>query len=144
MAAGLGALYDGLVTTFHAMAELITFRAVGLGQVLERHFMTLRILNNAAIIGIGYIVGIRYAAIICAGSFLSYFVLVPLVHAIGVYVPNVLPPGGIPIAEMTHRPGLPLLRADHRRRRHRRRRHPRHPAARCPRWCARSAPTSSA
>jgi putative OPT family oligopeptide transporter len=101
MAAGIGALYDGLATTFHAWAELLTFRAVGLGQVLERQFMTLRILNNAAIIGIGYIVGIRYAAIICAGSFLSYFVFVPLVHSIGVFIPDVLPPGGIPIADMT-------------------------------------------
>jgi putative OPT family oligopeptide transporter len=100
MAAGLGALYDGLVTTFHAMAEMISFRAIGLGGMLARNFMTLRILNNAAIIGIGYIVGIRYAAIICAGSFLSYFVLVPLVHAIGTHVPGVLAPGATPIAEM--------------------------------------------
>jgi putative OPT family oligopeptide transporter len=100
MAAALGAAYDGLATTFHAWAELLSFRAVGLGQVLERQFMTLRILNNAAIIGIGYIVGIRYAAIICAGSFLSYFVLVPLVHAIGTGIPGILPPGTVPIAEM--------------------------------------------
>jgi len=34
MAAGIGALYDGLVTTFHGMAELISFRAVGLGGLL--------------------------------------------------------------------------------------------------------------
>jgi putative OPT family oligopeptide transporter len=101
LAAGLGALYDGLVTTFHAMAELLTFRAVGLGQLLQRQFMTLRILNNAAIVGIGYIVGIRYAAIICAGSFLSYFVLVPIVHAIGASLPHALAPGTIPIADMS-------------------------------------------
>jgi putative OPT family oligopeptide transporter len=100
LAAGIGALFDGLATTFHAWAELLSFRAIGLGQVLERQFMTLRILNNAAIIGIGYIVGIRYAAIICAGSFLSYFVLVPLVHAIGVHAPGILPPGAVPISEM--------------------------------------------
>jgi putative OPT family oligopeptide transporter len=100
MAAGLGALYDGLATTFHAWAELISFRAVGLGEMLSRQFMTLRILNNAAIIGIGYIVGIRYAAIICAGSFLSFFVLVPLVHALGTHAPGILPPGTMPIAEM--------------------------------------------
>jgi len=100
LAAGLGALYDGLATTFHAWAELISFRAVGLGEILSRHFMTLRILNNAAIIGIGYIVGIRYAAIICAGSFLSFFVLVPMVYALGVHVPEILPPGTMPISEM--------------------------------------------
>jgi len=100
MAAALGAVYDGLATTFHAWAEMLSFRAVGLGQILERQFMTLRILNNAAIIGIGYIVGLRYAAIICAGSFLSYFVLVPLVHAIGTFAPGILPPGTMPISEM--------------------------------------------
>ncbi|RLE26863.1 MAG: oligopeptide transporter, OPT family, partial [Acidobacteria bacterium] len=100
LAAGIGAAYDGLVTSFHMMAEEITFRAVGLSTLLERQFMTLRLLNNAAILGIGYIVGLRYAAIICAGSFLSYFVFVPLVHAIGVYVPDILAPGAIPISEM--------------------------------------------
>ena len=100
LAAGIGAAYDGLVTTFHVMAEEITFRAVGLSSLLERQFMTLRLLNNAAILGIGYIVGLRYAAIICAGSFLSYFVFVPLVHAIGVYVPDILAPGTIPISQM--------------------------------------------
>lgn len=101
LAAALGAAYDGLAATFHAWAEMISFRAVGLGGLLERNFMTLRILNNAAIIGIGYIVGIRYAAIICAGSFLSYFVLVPMVHAIGSAIPDVLAPGSIPISEMS-------------------------------------------
>ena len=63
--------------------------------------MTLKVLNNAAIIGIGYIVGIRYAAIICAGSFLSYFVLVPIVHAIGSSLETVLAPGTILISDMT-------------------------------------------
>ncbi len=53
LAAGLGALYDGLVTSFHLMAEQLTFRAVGLSDVLAKNFMTLRILNNAAIVGIG-------------------------------------------------------------------------------------------
>ncbi len=100
LAAGLGALYDGLVASCHAMAETLTFKAVGVQQVLAKHFMTLRVLNNAAIVGIGYIVGLKYAAIIAAGSLLSMFVLVPMVHAIGVYVPDVLPPGPVPISEM--------------------------------------------
>ncbi len=99
-AAGLGALYDGVVTSLHGMAETVSFQAIYLKQLLDRHFMTLRILNNAAIVGIGYIVGLRYAAIICAGSFLSMFVLVPMVHAIGEHVPLVLAPGTVPIADM--------------------------------------------
>jgi len=100
MAAGLGALYDGIVATFHGMAEMLTFRAVGIQPLLAKHFMVLQLLNNAAIVGIGYIVGLRYAAVICAGSFLSWFLLVPSFHAIGEHVPQILPPGTMPISEM--------------------------------------------
>ncbi len=99
--AGLGAVYDGFSTSLHGMAETIHFRAVGLGELLQRHFMTLRLLNNAALVGIGYIVGLRYAAIICAGSFLSYFVLVPMVHGVGEWADVAVAPGLVPIAEMT-------------------------------------------
>ena len=101
LAAGLGALYDGTVATLHGMTETLHFQTVGIKGLLSKHFMTLQVLNNAAIVGIGYIVGLRYAAVICAGSFLSYFVLVPMVHAIGVHVPDVLAPGTIPIAQMS-------------------------------------------
>jgi len=63
--------------------------------------MTLRINNLAAIVGVGYIIGLKYAAIICAGSFLSYFVLVPLVHAFGSGVAAVVPPGTVAIGAMS-------------------------------------------
>ena len=101
ISAGIGALYDGLVQTLHAMAEQINFKAVYLGTFLENHFMKLSLLNNAAIVGVGFIIGPRYAAIICSGSFVSMFLLVPLVHAIGQYVPEVIPPGTVPIGEMS-------------------------------------------
>ncbi len=100
LAAGLGAAYDGIVASLHGMAEVLSFRAIGVSQLLAKHFMVLHVLNNAAIVGIGYIVGLRYAAVIAAGSFLSMFVLVPMVHAVGVHAPAVLPPGEIPIAMM--------------------------------------------
>ncbi len=101
IAAILGIVYDGLVTTCHAWKEKITFETVALGDFLKDHFMTLRILNASAILGLGYIVGLRYAAVICAGSFLSWFVLVPIVHAIGEGMTGILAPGTIPIGEMT-------------------------------------------
>jgi len=97
----LGIVYDGLVTTFHAWRERITFESVGVGEFLKDQFMTMRILNTSAVIGIGYIVGLRYAAVICAGSFLSWFVLVPIVHAIGEGLLVNLPPGAVPIGEMS-------------------------------------------
>lgn len=101
LAAGIGLVYDGIAVTFHGMAERIEFKAVGLGRVLSEQFVTFRTLNNAAIIGIGYIIGLKYAAIIAAGSFLSMFVLVPMVHAIGAHLPAALPPGGMLISAMT-------------------------------------------
>jgi len=100
ISAGIAAIYEALVLTFGAFRELITFHSVYLGKWLADRFMTLRIDNLSAIVGLGYIVGIRYAAIICAGSFLSYFVLIPMVHAIGMHVPEILAPGTKPIAQM--------------------------------------------
>lgn len=100
LSAFVGAAYDGVVTTFHGMAERITFSATGLGKLLTGQFMTFRLLNNAALVGIGYIIGLRYSAIIAAGSFLSYFVLVPMVHAIGAHLPDILPPGAKLISVM--------------------------------------------
>jgi len=101
LSAGLGALYDGLVSTGHAMAENITLQVGSFGQMLRNQFMTLRGSNVAALVGIGYIVGLKYDAIICAGSFLSYLVLVPAIHAIGQYAPGVIAPGALPIAQMS-------------------------------------------
>ncbi len=101
IAAGIGALYDGMVQTLHAMAEQINFKAIWLGTFLESHFMRLSLLNNAAIVGVGYIIGPRYAAIICSGSFVSVFLLAPLVHAIGQFVTEPIPPGTVPIGEMS-------------------------------------------
>ncbi len=100
IAAGIGALYDGLVLTLHAMGELITFKVVWIGKFMEGQFLKLALLNNAAIVGVGYIIGVKYAAIICAGSFMSSWLLVPAFHAIGQHVPGVLAPGTIPIGDM--------------------------------------------
>ena len=101
LSAGLGALYDGLVLVLRVMAEEIHFKVLWIGRFMEGHFMKLALLNNAAIMGVGYIIGLRYASIICAGSFLSSWLLVPIIYAVGKHVPEVLAPGAVPIADMT-------------------------------------------
>jgi len=101
LSAGIGAAYDGIVTTFHGMAETVTLKTVGIGKLLQNNFMTFRMLNNAAIIGIGYIIGLKYAMVIAAGSFLSFFVLVPMVYKLGANLQTVLPPGEILISAMS-------------------------------------------
>ena len=38
--------------------------------------------TSAAVLGLGYIIGLKYAAIICAGSFLVWWVILPLLGTI--------------------------------------------------------------
>jgi putative OPT family oligopeptide transporter len=56
--------------------------------------------TSAAVLGLGYIMGLDYAAIILAGSFVSFFVLVPLFAHLGQYIPGALAAGATPLAQM--------------------------------------------
>lgn len=53
------------------------------------------------LLGVGYIIGPRIAGVMCAGGVLSYLVLVPLIKLLGDSIPGVVPPGSVPIAEMS-------------------------------------------
>lgn len=101
VAAGIGALYDSLTSVFRAMGENITLKSVWVGDALRQKFLAFNFLNSAATLGIGYIIGLRYSAVMAAGSIFSMFVLVPLFHAVGQHVPLVVAPGGILIKDMT-------------------------------------------
>ncbi len=101
-AALVGFVFDLCILTFSFWKEVITFHAVGLGRWIERRFsMAFRIDGLSAIVGLGYIVGIKYASIIAAGSFLSFLVLIPLVKFIGGGLDIVIPPGDVPISQMS-------------------------------------------
>ncbi len=101
VAAFIGAAYDGIVSIFRGMGEYLRLEHVWVGHALRQKFMSFNFLNSAATLGIGYIIGLKYSAVIAAGSFFSMFVLVPLFHAIGQYVPSVVAPGTKLIASMT-------------------------------------------
>ena len=95
-------LFDLCILTFTMWKEVITFHAVGIGRWLENKFaMAFRIDGLSAIVGLGYIVGIKYASIIAAGSFLSFLVLIPLVKFVGGGLEMVIPPGDVPISQMS-------------------------------------------
>jgi putative OPT family oligopeptide transporter len=53
------------------------------------------------LLGVGYIIGPRIASIMCGGGVLSYLLLIPMIKFFGQGSPNPLPPGNIPIAEMS-------------------------------------------
>ncbi|HSG28495.1 MAG TPA: oligopeptide transporter, OPT family [Candidatus Krumholzibacterium sp.] len=94
--------YDLFILTFGFWKEVVAFHAIGIGRWMEEKYsMTMRIDGLSAIVGLGYIVGFKYASIIAAGSFLSFLVLVPLVHYIGGNLSGIIPPGEIPIADMS-------------------------------------------
>ncbi|MCQ2254949.1 MAG: oligopeptide transporter, OPT family [Bacteroidaceae bacterium] len=92
--AGLvGGIYDFLVSTFGTWAETFTTRAIAGGAyVAEKAKLVFGINTGAAVLGLGYIVGLKYAAIICAGSALIWFVVVPVMPLLGDQLLEVLNP----------------------------------------------------
>lgn len=87
----MGGIYDFLVEAVHAWNPMIKTSAL-LGSVGKRLHDSWRFevsLNGiAALFGLGYIIGLRYAAIIAAGSVLAYLVLVPLIYLVGSQLPE--------------------------------------------------------
>lgn len=80
----VGGLFDFLVSTFGAWAEAFSTRAIPFGAAIaEKAKLVFSINTSAAVLGLGYIVGLKYAAIICAGSALVWFILVPLLPLLG-------------------------------------------------------------
>lgn len=78
--AGLvGGLYDFAVATFGSWSEVFSSRVLPYGEALaEKARLVFKINTGAAVLGLGYIVGLKYAAIICAGSALVWWVIVPM------------------------------------------------------------------
>lgn len=74
----VGGLYDFFISTFGWWTETISTRIMGWGEMLaEKTKLVFKVNTGAAVLGLGYIVGLKYAAIICAGSFAVWFVLIP-------------------------------------------------------------------
>ncbi len=100
----IGGIYDFLVEAMHMWPKQlrtdILFGKWGTALANKARWV-LKLDATAALFGLGYIVGIKYASIIAAGSILSFLVFVPLIFHFGQYVPSILPPGEIPISHMT-------------------------------------------
>ena len=79
VSAGLiGGLYDFVISTFGAWAETISSTFTHLGQVVaDKAKLVLKLNTGAAVLGLGYIVGLKYAFIICLGSLLVWLLIIP-------------------------------------------------------------------
>lgn len=93
VAAAIGGLFDFIIIHLEGWAEVFTSRALPVfAGLAEKAKLVFRFNVLASILGLGYIIGLKYALIICAGSFVSWFLLVPLVSYVGAHLPVTLPP----------------------------------------------------
>lgn len=74
----IGGLYDFSVATFGWWNEIVTSRMIGFGETIaEKAKLVFKVNTGAAILGLGYIIGLKYAFIICMGSLTIWWLVVP-------------------------------------------------------------------
>ncbi len=77
----IGGLYDFAVATFGTWAETVSTTVMGWGAALaDKAKLVLKMNTGAAVLGLGYIIGLKYSFIICCGSLLVWLVIIPLMN----------------------------------------------------------------
>ena len=79
----IGGVYDFVVSTFGWWNEQFTTRILPYGDMLaEKAKLVFKVNTSAAVVGLGYIVGLKYSFIICLGSFAVWWLIVPLMSLV--------------------------------------------------------------
>ncbi len=88
LAFGLGASFDFLAEAAHLWNMDINSSTIlgSFGQAAGNIGLEVSIMGIAALFGLGYIIGIRYASIIASGSVLAVLVIVPIIKLFGSHV----------------------------------------------------------
>lgn len=74
----IGGLYDFVVATFGWWNETFTTRVCAWGEIVaDKAKLVFKVNTGAAVLGLGYIVGLKYASIICAGSLAVWWIIIP-------------------------------------------------------------------
>ena len=85
VAALIGGIYDYVVATFGLWAENITTTATSWGTaVADKTKLLLNCNTGAAVLGLGYIIGLKYAFVIFAGSIFVWWIIIPLMGTYGI------------------------------------------------------------
>ena len=80
----IGGIYDYVVETFGFWAGTLQTTASAWGETIaEKTKLVLSCNTGAAVLGLGYIVGLRYSFIITAGSLFVWWVIIPLMGTYG-------------------------------------------------------------
>lgn len=74
----IGGFYDFVVATFGLWNADFTSRVSELGHTLaDKAKLVFKVNTSAALLGLGYIIGLKYALIICAGSLAVWWIIIP-------------------------------------------------------------------
>ncbi len=74
----IGGLFDFMIATFGAWSEEVTTRILPFGEALaDKAKVVLKVNTGAAVLGLGFIIGLKYSIIICAGSLFVWFLVIP-------------------------------------------------------------------
>jgi putative OPT family oligopeptide transporter len=80
----IGGIYDFIIASFGWWSEVFTTRVIPIGQQIAEDFkLVFRMNIGAAVMGLGYITGLKYTSIIAAGSFVSWYLLIPVFAYLG-------------------------------------------------------------
>lgn len=99
--AALAAAFDFAGPSMKAWAENFSTASItALSGFTDRFKAVFTMNTSAAVFGLGYIMGLDYAAIIMAGSMVSFLVLVPLFAWLSQFIPGAISAGAAPLASM--------------------------------------------
>ena len=80
----IGGAYDYIVATFGWWAEVLTTSATQWGNAIaEKTRLVFSCNTGAALLGLGYIVGLKYSFVIFAGSIFVWWIIIPLMGTYG-------------------------------------------------------------
>ncbi len=98
VAALVGGTYDFLAVTARAWNEIVNFQFIPVVKKLATDFRAVISVDAISmIVGLGYITGLRFSAIICAGGFFSTLIVVPLIYHFGQHITAFsVPPAPLP------------------------------------------------
>jgi len=102
VAALIGGIYDFCIATFGFWSEVISTRLLPpLAMVADKAKLVVKVNAGAAVMGLGYIIGMKYSTIITCGSLLSWLVFIPLVWLLSPHLGSFLGSAAGQVSQMS-------------------------------------------
>jgi uncharacterized oligopeptide transporter (OPT) family protein len=100
-ALAIGGIYNFLIEGFGIWKDKVSTVMFDWGRwIADQVRLEFNFRTGAAVLGLGYIIGLKYSLIIVCGSFLSWWVFIPAIYYIGKFNPEPILNAAKPLAEM--------------------------------------------